>query len=154
MDPNATVTLPPKKRRGRPSTSAGAKNTQNVPNGGIITVNTRLSMGQLKRSAVGASTTNVKAHGDKANNSPLKNTTKSKKKLTDIQSTSVDATALVSAPVLPPSPRPLSSTPFINCPQVSTVSPPPLPPRTTCIFRTNVPKANVNREQQAPLYEE
>ena len=57
-------------------------------------------------------------------------------------------------PVLSPSSCPLSSTPFINYPQVSTASPPLLLPRTTRIFLTNVPNVNVNKEQQAPLFEE
>ena len=85
MDPNATVTLP-QKRREWPSTYTGTKKARNVSNGDSIIVNTRLSMGRVKQSAVGASTTNVKACGNKANNSMLKKTTKLKKKLTDIQS--------------------------------------------------------------------
>ena len=44
--------------------------------------------------------------------------------------------------------------PFINYPQVFTVSRPPLPLRTTRIFRTSVPNINVHKEQQPPLFEE
>ena len=49
----------------------------------------------------------------------------------------------------PTFPRPLSSTPFINFPQLLTVSPPPLPPKTMRIFQTNIPNTPLFEEQHS-----